>query len=282
MEISGRTKLICIFGDPVEHSLSPAMHNAAFKKMKLDYAYVAFHVKPRGLGKAVRALKALNFAGANITVPHKERVMQYLDEIDEDAQKLGAVNTIVNRDGRLIGYNTDGRGFVKSLNEEAGFDPAKKKVYMCGAGGAARGIGYALAKAGVGRLYLYDVDGPKLDRMTMDINNIAGRLFVRPAIMDPDFIRSCDLVINATPLGMKETDPLPLARECFRPGQVFYDIIYNPAKTKCVKVAEGAGAKAVNGLGMLLYQGVFAFEHWLGQTPPADVMRRALMDKLGL
>jgi shikimate dehydrogenase len=275
-QISGHTKVIAIFGDPIEHTLSPAMHNAAFAAMGLDYVYVPFHVRPDNLGAAVDGIRAMGIAGANITVPHKERVIEYLDSVDDEAKRLGAVNTIVNKDGVLTGYNTDGGGFIMSLKEDAGFDPKMKRVYVCGSGGAARGICFALAQAGAGRIYLYDIDGPKLARLVMDINSAFSGEVARSAALDPDFIRGADLVVNATPLGMRESDPMPMPEGSFRPGQVIYDIVYNPPRTKTLKAAEAAGAKAVNGLGMLLYQGVLAFEHWLGKTPPAGVMKAAL------
>jgi shikimate dehydrogenase len=276
MNISGHTKVIAIFGDPIEHTLSPAMHNAAFAAMGLDYVYVPFHVGPDNLKAAVEGIRALGIAGANITVPHKERVIGYLDAVEDEAKRLGAVNTIVNRDGRLTGYNTDGRGFIMSLREDAGFDPKMKRVYLCGSGGAARGIAFALAQAGARRVYLFDIDEPKRDRLVMDINSAFSREVARPAALDSDFIRGAALVVNATPLGMRESDPMPMPEGSFRPGQVVYDVIYNPAMTKTLAAAQAAGAKAVNGLGMLLYQGVLAFEHWLGKTPPAEVMKAAL------
>lgn len=282
VNITGKTKVIAIFGDPVEHTLSPAMHNAAFSEMGLDCVYVPFHVKPDALGAAVEGMRALGLAGANITVPHKERVMEFLDDIDDEARNMGAVNTVVNKDGRLTGHNTDGRGFIKSLKEDAGFEPAGKRAFICGSGGAARGVGFALALAGVRRMYLYDVDEPKRDRLVMDINSRAGREAARPSIMDPDFIRGADLAVNATPLGMKGSDPLPMPGHSFRPGQVVYDLVYNPEKTAMLKAAGSAGAKTVNGLGMLLHQGVLAFEHWFGRTPPVNTMKNALLQGLGM
>lgn len=280
MEITGRTRLVAIFGDPVEHTMSPAMHNTAFTELGMDCAYVPFHITPGRLGEAVRALKVLGIVGANITVPHKERVMEFLDDVDDEAAKIGAVNTIVNDDGRLVGYNTDGRGFVMSLKEDAGFDPKSKRVFMCGAGGAARGICFALAAAGTRRIYLYDVDEQRADRLVMELNSALGRQLARPSVMDPDFIRGADLVVNATPLGMHATDPLPIPENSFRSGQTVYDIVYNPAETKTLKAARAAGATGVNGLGMLLYQGVLAFEHWFGVTPPAPSMKKALDERL--
>ncbi len=276
MKISGHTKVIAIFGDPVEHTLSPAMHNAAFAARGMDCGYVPFHVRPNGLRGAVSGLRAMGFVGANITVPHKERVIEFLDEVDEEARLLGAVNTIVNRGGILTGYNTDGRGFVKSLKDDAKFDPKGKKVFVCGAGGAARGIAFALVNAGSGPVFLYDVDGPKRDKLVLDLNTALKKDAARAQSLDPDFIRSCSLVINATPLGMRGDDPLPMSANAFTKGQLFYDVIYNPPKTAAMAAAESSGARALNGLGMLLYQGVIAFEHWLGVLPPVEVMREAL------
>jgi shikimate dehydrogenase len=276
MKISGHTKVIAIFGDPVEHTLSPAMHNAAFAALGLDCVYVPFHVRPNGLKDAVLGLRAMGLKGANITVPHKERVVEFLDELDDEAKLLGAVNTIVNRDGVLKGFNTDGRGFVKSLKDDAKFDPKEKKVFICGSGGAARGIAFALIKAGAGTVSLYDVDGPKRDKLVQDLNTSLGKDAARAMPLDQDFIRSCELIVNATPLGMQGGDPLPIPAGAFGKGQFFCDIVYNPPKTAVMTAAEKAGAKVSNGLGMLLYQGVIAFEHWLGVLPPVEVMREAL------
>jgi shikimate dehydrogenase len=184
MNISGNTKVIAIFGDPIKHTPSPAMHNAAFAEMGIDYIRTITS-SPMNWARQ-HGLKALGFAGANITVPHKERVLEFLDEVDPFAGKLGAVNTIVNRDGRLTGYNTDGLGFIKSLKEDAGFDPAKKKAFICGSGGAARAIGFALENAGARRVYLYDIDEPKRDRLVTDINSASGKVSARPSPLDAD------------------------------------------------------------------------------------------------
>jgi shikimate dehydrogenase len=280
MSINGKTKVIAIFGDPVEHTLSPAMHNAAFAKIGVDCVYVPFRVRPDNLGDAVRGLKAMGFAGANITVPHKERVIGFLDGVDAEAGRLGAVNTIVDEGGALVGYNTDGRGFVRSLKEEGGLDPDGKRVFVCGAGGAARGIGFALSSAGAAEISFFDVDKAKLGRLVDDINEAFGRTVAIAAGLDPDYIKERGLVVNATPLGMHEGDPHPLPDGSFREGQLVYDIIYNPAMTVTMRQAEGAGARVQNGLGMLLYQGVLAFEHWLGVAAPVETMREALIKGL--
>ncbi len=280
MKISGHTRVVAIFGDPVEHTLSPAMHNAAFGALGMDCVYAPFHVRSNGLKGAVSGLRAMGFAGANITVPHKEHVIEFLDEVDEEARLLGAVNTIVNKGGILTGYNTDGRGFVKSLKDDARFDPKGKKVFILGAGGAARGIAFALVNAGAGPVFLYDVDGPKRDKLVLDLNTALKKDAARAEPLDPDFISSCALVINATPLGMREGDPAPFPADSFKKGQMFCDIIYNPPKTAAMAAAEGAGARVLNGLGMLLHQGVIAFEHWFGVAPPVEVMRDALKQGL--
>jgi shikimate dehydrogenase len=280
LEISGKTKFVAIFGDPIEHTLSPAMHNAAFDELGMDARYVPFHVTPAGLGDAVRGLRSMGFVGANITVPHKERVMEFLDDVDPEASKIGAVNTVVNREGRLTGYNTDGRGFIMSLNEDAGFNPTSRRAFICGAGGAARGVAFALLNSGVRRVYLFDIDEERSDRLVADINSAFGRPAARPSPLDPAFIRATDLVINCTPLGMHEGDPLPMPEGSFRSGQVVYDVVYNPSETALLKTAKSNGAKAVNGLGMLLYQGVIAFEHWFGVLPPAALMKKTLTKRL--
>ena len=170
MKISGKTKVLGLFGYPVEHSLSPAMHNAAFEELGLDCCYVTFPVRPEFLRDAIKAVKALNLAGVNVTVPHKEKVIPFLDEVNREASFIGAVNTIANKNGKLTGYNTDGRGFMKSLSE-AHISVNKKNVLILGAGGASRAIGYYLCQ-GASRLFLYDIDKKKAEKLIRDLNKI--------------------------------------------------------------------------------------------------------------
>lgn len=271
MEITANTKLAGLLGYPVGHSLSPAMHNAAFAELGLDFRYLAFEVPPERLGHAVEAVRALNMAGVNVTVPHKENVIKYLDEVDAEASFIGAVNTIVNDKGRLKGYNTDGRGFMRSLEEE-GASAKGRDILIIGAGGASRAVGYYLAKE-AGRIVIFDMDRPKAERLAGDLKSVNPRVESAPKMPDAERF---GIIINATPLGLKPSDPLPVDAEKIKPSHVCIDLIYK--ETPFLKEAKSKSAKAVNGLGMLLWQGVLAFELWTGKTPPAKLMRQKLLE----
>ncbi|MDA8169495.1 MAG: shikimate dehydrogenase [Nitrospiraceae bacterium] len=269
MKITSGTRLLALFGYPVGHSLSPNMHNAAFQEMGLDYCYVALPVAPEALADAVRAIRALNLRGVNITVPHKENVIPHLDEVDGEAAFIGAVNTIVNNEGRLKGYNTDGRGFMQSLSEE-GIDVSGKNVLVVGAGGASRAVSYYLSgKAGA--LSIFDVDRGKLERLVSDL----GRIRKNVSAARDGRIDGADVIVNATPLGLKESDPLPVDVQGLGPQMAAVDLIYK--ETPFLRAAAKAGVKTMNGLGMLLWQGVFAFELWTGKRPPHELMRNELL-----
>jgi shikimate dehydrogenase len=275
--ISGKTKLYGIFGCPVEHTFSPGMHNAAFKKLGMDACYVPFAVKPEKLEEAVRAILPLGLCGLNITVPHKERVIAYLDELSEEARLINAVNTIEVKNGKLVGHNTDGRGFLRSLKEDAGFKPKGKKYFIIGSGGAARAVGFSLALAGANKIIFYDLDASKANALAADIREKAG---VESASVSEDVVggyaSEADCLINATPLGLKKTDFLPIRKEYVLKKHLICDLVYNPPVTALLKVAKKQGAKVFSGLGMLLYQGVIAFEVWTGRKAPAQIMKRAL------
>ncbi len=275
MDIGGKTKITGLFGYPVEHSLSPAMHNAAFKHMGLDYCYVTFSVRPDMLKDAVQAIRALNLKGVNVTIPHKENVMPFLDEISEDASFIGAVNTIKNEGGRLTGYNTDGRGFMQSLTD-AGIDVTGKTIYIAGSGGAARAIGYYLCKE-ASTVWLYDVDTAKSDALKQHLNKLKDNISLADAglIKSKDFFSKIDVIINATPLGLNVDDALPVDISLFDSKHIVCDLIYK--ETPLLRKAAVKGCKTMNGLGMLLWQGVFAFEIWTGIKPPVEVMREALL-----
>lgn len=275
MEISGRTGVMGLFGYPVEHSLSPAMHNAAFEYLGLDCCYVTFSVRPDRLSDAVKGIRALNLRGVNVTVPHKEQVMPFLDEINEEASFIGAVNTITNRKDHLTGYNTDGRGFMQSL-AEAGLSVRDKNILIIGTGGASRAIGYYLcSEAAV--VSLFDIDTQKAESLTRHLNTLKGnaRIVGAAEIKSTDFISSVDMVINATPLGLKEGDPRPFDTTLLKSSQAVCDLIYK--ETPLLKEAHHLGCKTMHGLGMLLWQGVFAFELWTGIKPPVEVMKKALL-----
>ena len=270
MQINGKTRITGLFGYPVEHTLSPAMHNAAFEAMGLDYCYVPFLVHPEYLEDAVRAIRALNLPGVNVTVPHKEKVLPFLDEIYEEASFIGAVNTIVNSDGKLTGYNTDGRGFIQSLLEND-ISIEAKNILIIGAGGASRAISYYLSQK-TQTLSLYDIDKEKLEKLVRDLKKIRNNV---SRLDDISNIEKYQIIINATPLGLKEKDPLPFNVSLLKKGQTVCDLIYK--QTRLLEEASKKGCVTLNGLGMLLWQGVFAFELWTGKKPPVEVMRDALI-----
>lgn len=271
MKISGKTKVVGLFGYPAEHSLSPAMHNAAFQELGLDYCYVAFSVEPGRLGGAVEGIRALNLKGVNVTVPHKEKVIAFLDKVNEEASFIGAVNTIVNSEGFLTGYNTDGRGFISSLSE-AGISVAGKNILIVGAGGACRAISYYLIRE-ASSLRIFDIDSVRAERLVSDLRGIGPNVSFLDDLGDPG---PFEILINATPLGLKDGDPLPLDISNLGSASTVCDLIYRD--TPLLKGASERQLKTLNGLGMLLHQGALAFELWTGRRPPIDVMRRALRD----
>lgn len=275
--ISGRTKIFGIFGFPVEHTFSPGMHNAAFSKLGMDACYVPFAVSPENLDDAVRAIVPLGLRGLNVTVPHKEKVLAYLDELSEEARLIGAVNTIEIRNEKLIGHNTDGRGFLRSLREDAGFNPKGKSILFIGSGGAARAVGFSLALAGAKKIIFRDVDTRKADALAGDIRQKTG---ADAGAISEDLLAAsaeeADCLINATPLGLKKTDPLPIKKDTVLKKHLVCDLVYNPPETALLKAAKMRGAKRFSGLGMLLYQGVIAFEIWTGRKAPVQVMKEAL------
>ena len=275
--ISGKTSIYGIFGHPVEHTFSPGMHNAAFVRIGLDGCYVPFAVRPDELAKAMKAIIPLGLCGLNITVPHKEKVIPFLDGLTNDARLFGAVNTIEVKDRKLIGHNTDGKGFLRSLREETGFRPKGKTFLMVGSGGAARAVCFNLAFSGAGGILLYDIDHGKAEKLGRDIRSAtATRITVLDASGLRTLAQNADCIINATPLGLKKSDPLPLSRDLIRKGQMVCDLVYNPPDTRLLRTAQTRGAKTLSGIGMLLYQGVVAFEIWTGKKAPVSVMKKAL------
>jgi shikimate dehydrogenase len=275
--ISGKTSVFGIFGHPVEHTFSPGMHNAAFAKIKRDACYVPFAVAPSDLERAVRAIVPLGICGLNITIPHKETILPFLDDLTDDARMIGAVNTIEVNRGNLIGHNTDGRGFLRSLSVETRFRPKGKTFLMIGSGGAARAVGINLALSGATTILLCDIDSVKASKLARDIEN---KTSTRVKVLTPDGLEKnaqlAECIINATPLGLKPGDPLPIPRHLIRKDQLICDLVYNPLQTPLLKTARSAGAKTLSGIGMLLYQGVIAFEIWTGGKAPVDVMKAAL------
>jgi shikimate dehydrogenase len=270
MVVSGKTKITGIFGYPIEHTLSPLMHNSAFSELGLDMCYVPFKVSPDDLPDAVQSIRSLNLAGVNVTVPHKENVMPLLDKVDEEAAFIGAVNTITNHEGILTGYNTDGRGFMSSLAEED-VSVDNKNVVIIGTGGAARAISYYLSEK-ASKLSMFDIDRNKADVLVSDLGKIRNNVFV---LDSPDDLGKPDILINATPLGFHTDDPLPFNADIISSEMVVCDLIYR--NTPLLIKASEKGAKTVNGSGMLLWQGVLAFELWTGLKPPVETMRHKLL-----
>jgi len=281
MEVDGKTRIYGIIGDPVEHSLSPLMHNAAFRSLNLNCAYLAFRVRPEALGEAVRGMKALGVEGFNVTIPHKVEVMRHLDEVDSTAKAIGAVNTVKRSEERLLGYNTDGEGALAAL-EEAGVDLKGKRVILLGAGGAARAVGFALASK-VKELVILNRTATKGSELAewltehSKLNVKSGRL--NRAELEKA-LSGADLLVNTTSIGMYPQLGSPVDDDLLRPGLVIFDLVYNPLETQLLRAARLRGIKTVDGVGMLVHQGARAFEIWLGQKPPYDVMRRAVVERL--
>jgi shikimate dehydrogenase len=270
--ITSQTKITGLFGYPVKHSLSPKMHNAGFACLNLDYCYLPFLVKPDALEHAVNGIKAMNLRGVNLTIPHKESVINLLDEIDAEAGIIGAVNTIVNTDGRLKGYNTDGKGFMKSL-EEQGIDLSEKKVIVIGAGGASKGICYYLAQKAK-KLMIYNRSIDRRDAMIESLNKSQRLVNIISSIQRLDETYDADIIINTTPLGLNPDDPLPIDSKFLHKNHIVCDLIFSD--TRLLKTAAKIGAKTISGHGMLLWQGVYAFELWTGVAAPVEIMRKTI------
>ena len=255
-------KLACIIGWPVAQSLSPAIHNAAFEALGLDWTYIPLAVRPDAIAEGVRLLDELNVWGANVTMPHKRTIVPYLERLEGDAQRLGAVNTVVREGSSRVGYNTDGEGFLSALREEAGFEPAGKRALVLGAGGAARAVAFALADAGA-------VVGVAARRHLAALE-VA---MLHPAIAQYEWGKpaTADLIVNATPV----REGLPLEHLSFGSGILAADLIYLPPETGFLRAARAAGATAVDGFGMLVHQAALSFRLWTGADAPIEVMARA-------
>jgi shikimate dehydrogenase len=273
MTVNGKTKIVGIFGYPIEHTLSPLMHNSAFESLEIDACYVPFRVSPDSLPDAVRAIRSLNMLGVNTTVPHKENVLPLLDTVNEEAAFIGAVNTVTNADGYLTGYNTDGRGFLSSLSEE-GISIDGKNIVIIGAGGASRAISYYLCDK-ASTLSLFDIHKPKVEKLVSDLSEIQNNVSV---LENMESAERPDILINATPLGLKPDDPLPVNPDLITSEMIICDLVYK--KTTFLKEADKKGAKNIDGSGMLLWQGVLAFELWTGVKPPVDLMREVLLSNI--
>jgi shikimate dehydrogenase len=269
------TQLAAVIGSPVRHSLSPAMHNAAFAELGLDWVYVACEVAPAAVTGALAGVRALGIGGLSVTIPHKGAVLAEVDELTPTARAVGAVNTVVPGDGgRLLGENTDGAGFLASLADQ-GFDPDGRRCVILGAGGAARAVVHALAGAGAAEILVVNRT-PGRAEATAALAGPAGRV---GAAAD---VAHADLVVNATPLGLAGADPsaLPVDPDLLGGGQLVVDLVPNPAVTPFMRVARDRGAQVAGGLGMLVHQGALAFQLWTGHPAPLGAMRAAAVRAL--
>ncbi|MFP4016716.1 MAG: shikimate dehydrogenase [Halanaerobiales bacterium] len=268
--IDANTKILGLIGYPLGHTISPLLHNHSITTKKLNYIYLPFPVEPDCFIEAVSGLKALNSKGFNITIPYKERIIPLLDGIDPLAEKIGAVNTVLNDNGRLIGYNTDVSGLIRSIKEDARFNMKGKIAMVIGAGGAARAAGIALLESGVAELYLLNRSLEKADKLAVEwreyyplvdiyIDKLAVEFY-------KEYIDRIDILIDTTPVGMEpNVNMLPVVEPAYiHKEMLVVDLVYNPRKTSLLKAAESAGANCLGGMGMLLYQGIEAFKIWTG------------------
>jgi len=284
MKVSGRTKVCAVIGDPVEHSLSPCFQNAAFQHLKLDFIYVAFTVKAEDLGDAISGARSLGIYGLNVTMPHKISVIKYLDELDERADRIKSVNTILNRNGKLIGYTTDGIGVLNALKYN-GIDPKGKKVVILGAGGAARSASYALSEV-AGELVILNRTIERARNLASKVRKLIGsHVNVKwDGLTEESLrreIREADILINATPVGMSpDVNGTLVEKRLLHPDMVVFDMIYHPLKTRLLREAEEVGAKTINGLSMLIHQGAASFKIWTGVEAPVDVMMKAAEEEI--
>jgi len=285
MNINGSTKLTGIIGNPLEHSVSPQMHNAAYEKLGLNYCYVPILVKKRDLEQVLDGIRMIGFVGVNVTLPYKEAVITHLDEVTKNARVIGAVNVILNQEGRLVGYNTDGPGFIDSLREDAGLSVKGKNVVVLGAGGGAKAVTMMLAEEKVKTMVVADLDHEKAQTLCEYINShfdIAPYACKSTGKELAVSIEKCDLLVNATPVGMTpQSDSMPIPDDIKIPKDaVVYDLVYNPLETKLLKWAKANGAKAVSGVGMLVRQGALTFSIFTEQEAPITLMRSAALKAL--
>jgi len=274
-------KIYGVMGDPIAHSMSPDIHNDAFEKENIEAVYHHFHVTKEGLNDAVKGMKALGIEGFNITIPHKTSIIPFLDEVDELALAIGAVNTVVNKNGRFIGYNTDGKGFFKSLCDEISGDIKAKKTLVIGAGGAARAIYFTLVKEGVKQVDIANRTKERAAQLVSDCpyDKVSKAFSIIEA---EESLSQYDLIIQTTSSGMSpELDHSPLKVDQLKTGAIVSDIIYNPLQTKLLREAGGKGAITQNGLGMFINQAALAFEIWTGIMPDTARMTDIVLNKLG-
>ncbi|MCF7849542.1 MAG: shikimate dehydrogenase [Kiritimatiellales bacterium] len=279
MNLSGHTKPFAVLGHPIGHTLSPVMHNASIAELGMDAIYLAFDVHPDRLMEVLPSMAAMGFGGVNLTVPLKEVAFQGLEKLDQTAKLFGAVNTVQFTASGMIGHNTDGYGVLKALEEAFDQTVQDDSVFMLGCGGAGRATALMAATSGAKAVVLADIDAERVQRLEDEIKTVAPQVEIFQALEDSDKVELCrasNLVIQASPVGMKKDDPSLLPPEAFRAGQCAFDLIYMYPETAFLTSAREAGAQVANGLGMLLHQGARSFEIWTNTEPSVSAMRTAL------
>lgn len=281
MGVKATTDVYGIFGHPVKHSLSPDMHNSAFSILGLNSVYVAFDIDPENIEEATKAIRVMGIKGINITIPHKQTIIPYLDEISPDAKLTGAVNTVKNENGKLSGYNTDVGGFLRAIREDLDFSPEGKTLFLIGAGGAARAILSAFCMNGGKVVYIADIIQDKAlelaNQFKANFQNIAIETLSLEdqKILEQKFDEA-DILVNASPAGMDGVGSHNIPLRSLNKNAVVYDLVYKPLNTKLLTDARELGHKASGGLSMLLYQGAESFKIWTGERAPVEVMKKAL------
>ncbi len=282
MNASGKTRLYCVIGDPIEHSLSPVMQNAAFEALKLNCVFLAFKVAPSDVENALRGMRGLGICGMNVTMPDKNAVIENLDEVDEAAKFLESVNTIKNENGKLKGFSTDGIGALNALRKND-VSLSGKKLVLFGAGGAARAIAFALAKE-VEEITILNRTPEKTATLSKELTRLHSKKVASGPLTTnaiKESLKNADILINATSVGMKHNSEITLVNpKSLRPELTVMDIVYNPLETKLAKEAKAMGAKVISGLEMLVYQGAASFEIWTALEAPVEVMRKAVLNNL--
>lgn len=278
-----KIKIYGVLGYPVKHSLSPFMHNAAFRALGINGEYKLFEKKPGELKEFFGLFNEENIFGVNVTVPYKEKALPFLNSLSEEVKLIGAVNTIKRvADDKLEGYNTDGDGFIKHLRQDLLFEPRNKKVAILGAGGASKAISVYLSIARVKSIAIFDIDKLKAEILVNSLKSHFKKTDFRcSSTINGLNIKTSGLLVNATPIGMKDADPCLVSKELLHEGMLVYELIYNPKETKLLKLAKERRAQVSNGLGMLLYQGARSFELWTQKVAPVEIMRQALNDAIG-
>lgn len=282
--ISGHTRVLCVIGYPIEHSMSPIMHNAVIRELKLNYIYLAFKVSPNNLNLAVKGFRAFNIKGINVTLPFKQKIMNYLDDIDPIAQKIGAVNAIKNDNGNLSGRNTDAEA-AKNALINAGYTTSGKNLLILGAGGAARALTYILAED-INKIIIANRTEKRAIKLAKELKKnfsikVEGKGNSISVLKEES--KKADILINTTPVGMyPSVEKSPIPAEFLHKDLIVYDIVYNPLETKLMKDATKIGCNTIGGLDMLVNQGALAFEWWTNKKPNIDLMKNKIIEFLGM